>query len=522
MLLKHCILIITGNSMNSRVIKNFFYILVIFLIILLKFFASLNTGLFEDEAIYWNWSQSVDASYSLTTVALIKLFTALFNSSSEIIVRLPALLSNLFIIFFIFKTGQLLNAGKEMIFITVITFLSIPFVTIYSAFISPDSFILTFSVISIYYLLKAVKQDNIQDWVLSGVFTGLMILSKYTASLFLIAVAVSLLLIYRKFPGNCLYFFITSVIVSLPLILWNFINEAVWFKHYILTDADKIDAVFLQKIISFLLSQVSILMPFGFILTVFLIVLLLKIKVVLPEIKLLKYLSLILFLISVLFSLSGKIKGNWFFISYIPLLLFLLTLNLKRFSKLLIVSTVVFNILLLAVINLPSEKIEALSSYKAAELINKSFSSYWPDHKKNINNDYSWSDRIIKMKNWKETVNKIESDIKESGAEYDFIACDDFNLCPLLEYYFKDKEDIYLIGDPRFKYINSAESFTELKGKDALIVSYNNSPHDLLINKFEYLNYLKDVKFKMTGKIDKDFKIIYGRNFLPEYTSNLK
>ena len=502
--------------------KYFLYGILILMILILKFITSLNTGLFEDEAIYWNWSQTIDASYSLTTVALIKIFTGLFNSSSEIIVRLPALLSNLFIIYFIFKTGHLLNARTEMIFITVITFLSIPFVTIYSAFISPDSFILTFSVISIYYLLKAVKHDKIQDWVLSGVFTGLMILSKYTAFLFLIAVAGSLLLIFRKFPKNSLYFFISAIIVSLPLILWNFINEPVWFKYYVFTDADKIDAVFLQKVISFLLSQISILMPFGFILTIFLIALLVKIKITLPEVKLLKYLSLILFVISILFSLSGKIKGNWFFISYIPLLLFLITLNLKRFSKVLIVSTVVFNILLLLVINLPSEKIEALSNNKAAELINKSFSYYWPDHKKNINNDSSWSDRIIKMKNWKEAVNNIESNIKDSGAEYDFIASDDFNLCPLLEYYFKGKKDIYLIGDQRFKYINSAESFINLKGKDALIVSYNNSANNLLLNKFEYLSNLEDIKFRMSDRISKNFEIIYGRNFLPGYSSNLK
>lgn len=263
-------------------------------------------------------------------------------------------------------------------------------------------------------------------------------------------------------------------------------------------------------------------MPLGFILIIILIASILKKKTDLTEIKLLKYLSLILLAVFIVFSVSGKIKGNWFFITYIPLLIYLVTLDLKRFGKVLITSITVFNIVLLCVINLPSEKIEALSYNKAAELINGSFSYYWPDHKKNINNDRSWSDRIIKMKNWKEAVSRIESNIKDSGAEYDFIASDDFNLCPLLEYYFKDKVDIYLIGDLRFKYINSAETFTNLKGKDALIVSYNNPAQNILQNKFEYLNDIEDVKFKMSDKTNKYFKIIYGRNFLPDYISNLK
>jgi len=508
--------------MNTGIGKKYLYGFVIFLILALKFAASINTGLFEDEAIYWNWSQKIDASYSLTTIAFIKLFTALFNSSTEIIVRLPALITNLLIVLIIFKTGHLLNARVEMVFISAVTFLSIPFVTIYSVFISPDTFILVFSVIAVYYLLRAVKFDKVQDWILCGIFAGLMILSKYTASLFLIAVSVSLFLIYRRFPKNSIYLFVTAFITSLPLVLWNILNEPVWFKHYILTDADKIDTGIIQTVTSFLLSQVSILMPFGFILIIILAVLLHRSKALSLEIQLLKYLSLILFVISLLFSLSGKIKGNWFFITYIPLLFFLMIIELKSYTKLVVSSVIVFNFILLTVINLPPDRIEILSRYKVADFIDRTFTYYWPDHTSNINNDYSWSDRIIKMKNWEEAVNQIESGINNSGAEYDFIACNDFNLCPLLEYYFKDKKEIYLIGDLRFRYINSAESFADLKGKDALIVTYNNSPQELLQNKFEYLKNLEDVNFKMTDKINKDFKIIYGKSFLSEYTSNLK
>lgn len=502
--------------------KKIIFIFIVSVILVLKFFASYSTGLFEDEAIYWNWSQTVDASYSLTTIAFIRLFTSVFNSSEELIVRLPALLSNIFIILFIFKTGKLLNANKDVIFIAVITFLSIPFVTIYSSFISPDTFLLTFTLITLYYLLRSVKFENISDYVAAGVFTGSMILSKYTAVIFLAASVISLIIISKTLSRNILVYLITAITVSLPLIIWNLINEPVWFKYYILTDADKVTAGFAETITTFIFSQASILMPFGLILVIFLMGTIFKNRSSLCEIKFLKYLTILLMTIFILFSFSGKIKGNWSFIIYLPVILFLLTTELKRFTKTIISAVVVFNFGLLTVMNLPADKIESFSQTKAAHWIDNSYSYYWPDHNSNVNNDNNWSERIIKMKKWKDVVNSIEANIKESDTKYDFIACDDFTLCPLLEYYFNEKREVYLVGDLRFKYINSAESFIDLKGKDAILVTYKNSENEQLQNKFFQLENINDLKFRMSDNLSKEFKIILGKSFLPEYTSNNK
>jgi len=501
--------------------KKILFLFTVSVILALKFFASYSTGLFEDEAIYWNWSQTVDASYSLTTIAFIRLFTSVFNSSEELIVRLPALLSNIFIILFIVKSGALLNARKDMIYITVITFLSIPFVTIYSSYISPDTFLLTFTLISLYYLLRSVKYGNISDFVLAGLFTGSMILSKYTAVLFLAASVISILTINNKLSKNVIVYLLTALTVSLPLIIWNLINEPVWFKYYLLTGADKVNTGLIETITTFGFSQASILMPFGLLLILFLIISIFKNRSSHSEVRFLKYLTIFLMIIFVMFSFSGKIKGNWFFIIYLPVLLFLLTMTINRFSKSVITCVVVFNFGLLTVMNLPADKIESFSKTEAAHWIDNSYSYYWPDHKSNINNDNNWSERIIKMKKWKEVVNSIEANIIESDTKYDFIACDDFTLCPLLEYYFDEKREVYLVGDLRFKYINSAESFDDLKGKDAILVTYKNSGNEQLQNKFIQLTNINDVKYKVSDNLSKEFKIILGENFLPQYTSNI-
>jgi len=504
--------------MISTQSKKILFVFTVSVILALKFIASYSTGLFEDEAIYWNWSQTVDASYSLTTIAFIRLFTSVFNSSEELIVRLPALLSNIFIILFIVKSGALLNARKDMIYITVITFLSIPFVTIYSSYISPDTFLLTFTLISLYYLLRSVKYGNISDFVLAGLFTGSMILSKYTAVLFLAASVISILTINNKLSKNVIVYLLTALTVSLPLIIWNLINEPVWFKYYLLTGADKVNTGLIETITTFGFSQASILMPFGLLLILFLIISIFKNRSSHSEVRFLKYLTIFLMIIFVMFSFSGKIKGNWFFIIYLPVLLFLLTMTINRFSKSVITCVVVFNFGLLTVMNLPADKIEAFSKTKAAHWIDNSYSYYWPDHKSNVNNDNNWSERIIKMKKWKEVVNSIEANINESDTQYDFIACDDFTLCPLLEYYFDEKREVYLVGDLRFKYINSAESFDDLKGKDAILVTYKNSGNEQLQNKFIQLTNINDVKYKVSDNLSKEFKIILGESFLPEYT----
>ncbi|HMQ70810.1 MAG TPA: hypothetical protein PKC58_17675, partial [Ignavibacteria bacterium] len=313
-------------------------------------------------------------------------------------------------------------------------------------------------------------------------------------------------------------YLLTALTVSLPLIIWNLINEPVWFKYYIFTGADKVNAGLAEIIITFVFSQASILMPFGLILVLLLTAAIFRSSSKIGEIKFLKYLTILLMIIFVLFSLSGKIKGNWFFIIYLPVILFLLTMKINKFSKTIIAMVILFNFGLLTVMNLPADKIESFSRTKAAHWIDNSYSFYWPDHSSNVNNDNNWSERIIKMKKWKDAVNSIEENINESDTKYDFIACDDFTLCPLLEYYFNEKKEVYLVGDLRFKYINSAESFSDLKGKDAILITYKNSTNEQLRNKFYQLKNINDVKFRMSDNLSKEFKIILGKSFLPEYT----
>ncbi len=497
---------------KSRLI---FYSSFIFLIIFLKFIISFSTGLFEDEAIYWKWSQSIDPSYSLTTISAIAFFTKLFNSNSEFIIRLPALLINFIIVYVIFKTGVILNSGNDNIIITALTFLSIPFVTVYTSFISPDSFLLLFGIISVYYLILSVMYQERIYYILSGLFTGLMILSKYTAVVYLIAVLAGLFLINKKFTKNTMLLLLTAFLTSSPLLIWNLINEPVWLKYYILTDADKLNLDPFDLFLSFLISQLSILMPFALLLIIILFYKIVRWNFVLPELRFLKYLSIILIVFFSIFSLTGKIKGNWFFMMYIPLMFLLLKIRRDNFTKIVISLTVIFNLLLLIFLNLPGDTLTRMSEGKILSAVNYTYSYYWPDYRKNANNDESWTDRIIKMKRWENAIGTLETKINNLEAKYDFIICDDFNLCPLLEYYFENKKQVSLLGDLRFRYINSSEYKKELYGKDALLISVNDS-ENLIKTNFINSELIEYIDIDLPGNRSKQFKIFMCREFSPE------
>lgn len=493
--------------------------IVLLLILILKLTISINTGLFEDEAIYWNWSQSPDPSYSLTTLAAINFFTQIFGSSAEFIVRLPALTVNFLLIFFFYRIGNLYKIPERKILLSLILFFSVPFVTIYTSFISPDSLLLLFAVAVTYFTLKIIKFNKLQDWIFCGVSFGLLILSKYLGLIYL-TIAVIYFFSNRKFFGEKFFtnfsaFMISLLIVISPLLIWNLIYEPVWLKYYLLTDADKINTALFERLSVFFLSQISILLPFIFLLIIFLAVKIFKQKNKSREIKFLLYAFSAMLVIFILSSFTGKIKGNWSFIMYIPLLISVMFFQYNNFKKILITMCFIFNLFLLVLLNLNSSQIINIADNSFGRYINNSYKYYWPDHVKSECNDRNWEERIIKMKFWRNTISEIENEIKTSDVKFDFIASNNYNLSPLLNFYLIDSSEVYVIGDLRFKYINSAEVNNQLTGKDAVIISYGDPEIEYLKTKFENINIVKNIKTKLSDNISQEFKIIHCKNFNP-------
>ncbi|MFZ1322054.1 MAG: glycosyltransferase family 39 protein [Ignavibacteria bacterium] len=498
------------------------------IILALKFTISFNTGLFEDEAIYWNWSQNPDPSYSFTTLIGIKIFTMMPGLLNEFTVRMAALLTNFVIILFFYKTGKMLGFSKKKILISMILLFSIPFVTIYTSFISPDSMLLMFSVISIYFTLRVLKFGSLKDWILCGITFGLLILSKYTGAVFVPAFAVFLFL-KRNEINSITYEKITAVVISLlviisPLIIWNIIYEPVWINYYVNTGADAVSSGLGENLWKFILSQIAILLPISFLFIIYITVKQFGKKDKSVEEKYLLFSGIFIFSVFAVLAMAGKLKGNWAFTAYIPLVISFLFVNFTKFKKsskfIITIFTLMIgmNLFLLILLNLNSDSIKNIADNKFGNYINDTFHDYWPGHKDLTGNDKNWEDRILKMKHWQKNITEISSEINSNDLEYDFIASDNFNLSPLLKFYMK-KENVYLVGDMRFRYLNSAEVFENLSGKDAVIVTYKGSDIKYLYNKFEEVKEVKDIKFSISKDLIQEFRILQCRNFKPELVS---
>lgn len=492
------------------------------LIILLKFTVSFNTGLFEDEAIYWDWSQSADPSYSFTTLSAIKLFSVFPGNVSEFTVRLPALLTNFIIIFFFIKTGNLFGFSERKILIALVLLFSLPFVTIYTSFISPDSMLLMFSVVSVYYSLRVIMQGTYTDWIFCGISFGLLLISKYTGIVFLTAFVI-FIFFKRKdlsglYIGKVLAAMSAFLIIISPLIFWNIVNEPVWLNYYVSTGADTISAGFGESILKFLSSQIAVMLPFAFLFILFITFIQIRKKNKSKEEIFLLFCSGFILIAFTVLAVSGKLKGNWAFTAYIPLAVSFLFVKRNVFLTVLFTLIIFVNLFLLVLLNLNTVHIKNIADNKFGNYINSTFHDYWPGHESFSGNDRNWEDRILKMKHWQKNISEISSFISSHGLQYDFIASDNFNLSPLLKFYMK-KDNVYLLGDLRFRYINSAEVVKELKGKDAVIVIYMETDPDFLNNEFEVVNEIKELNFPISEDLIQKFRIIQCRNFKPEFVS---
>lgn len=498
------------------------------IILALKFSISFNTGLFEDEAIYWNWSLNPDPSYSLTTLIGIKIFTMIPGLLNEFTVRMAALLTNFVIIFFFYRTGKMLGFSERKILISMVFLFSIPFVTIYTSFISPDSMLLMFSVISVYFTLRVLKFGSLTDWILCGVTLGFLILSKYTGVVF--AAAFVLFLFYMRNEIRSITFKkIIAAVISLfliisPLIIWNIIYEPVWLNYYVNTGADALTSGLGENLWKFILSQTAILLPVVFLFIIYIVIKQFGKKDKSVEEKYLVFSGIFIFSVFAVLAMTGKLKGNWAFTAYIPLVVSFLFINFTNFIKrskfipAVFILMIGINLFLLIILNLNSDSIKNIADNKFGNYINDTFHNYWPGHKDLAGNDKNWEDRILKMKHWQKNITEISSEIYLNDLKYDFIASDNFNLSPLLKFYM-NKENVYLIGDLRFRYINSAEVLEYLKGKDAVIVAYKDSDINYLYGNFEEVNEVKDLKFSISKDLIQEFRILQCRNFKPEFVS---
>ncbi len=204
-------------------------IFLLLFIILLKIPIILNTDLSPDECYYFLWSKNLDISYydhPPLVAYLIYISTRIFGEN-EFGVRFSSILLSFLIGIFLIMIGKKLKDYETSFNIILLILPSIIF-SVGIFVITPDTPIIFFSILSYYFLLKYKENKNFI--YLCALSFGLSLLSKYTAILILPSF---IYFFYKEkilFKKEGILFFLISLFIFSPVLIWNFKNDFISFK----------------------------------------------------------------------------------------------------------------------------------------------------------------------------------------------------------------------------------------------------------------------------------------------------
>ena len=206
------------------------YFIIVFLAIFSTFYNNF-LPLHGDEAYYWMWSHHLQTGYfDHPPMIAYMIYMSNFISESEWGVRLVNVISLSISSLYIFKLSSEMFDEKTALNALLI-FSSV--ILVHAGFIitTPDSPLILFWSLTLYYSYKAIFEDKTKDYVLSGIFLGLMMLSKYTAVLFVFVLLIFIIFKRRDIllkKDFYLAIFLALIVVS-PMLMWNYQHDWISF-----------------------------------------------------------------------------------------------------------------------------------------------------------------------------------------------------------------------------------------------------------------------------------------------------
>ncbi|XCN75309.1 MAG: glycosyltransferase family 39 protein [Candidatus Electrothrix aestuarii] len=274
--------------------------------------------LVPDEAYYWQWSRYLSLGYYDHPPMIawgIWLATKLFGHT-EFAVRLPTILALAFASVYLCLLAARWFSWRIAFQVALLT--QGVLLLIGSALIAtPDGMLLLCWSAACFHAARAVEEDTLPQWLLTGMWFGLGLLSKYTMLLFLPSLFLAMLctaayrthlLTYKPWLGLLL-----GCLLFTPVILWNAENNWVTFRHILFQGGGNTSTLLTFSYLpDFLGTQAALLSPilFLFILAGWALGWSNK-RIPGERISFLVWMSLTTFLVFTLLSLHVRIYGNW-------------------------------------------------------------------------------------------------------------------------------------------------------------------------------------------------------------------
>ncbi len=190
-----------------------------------------------DEAHYWEWSRRLDLSYyskGPLIAYVIAVFTRLFGPT-EFGVRIGAVIFSALASYILYLLGYALSGSERTGFYSALLPAVIPLFAMGSVLMTTDVLFVFFWALSVYAIIMALRTRAAGWWYGAGLLIGIGFLSKYTMALIYPATLLFFLFSERdrfwlKRPEPYMASIISAIAAS-PVLIWNFRNGWVTFKH---------------------------------------------------------------------------------------------------------------------------------------------------------------------------------------------------------------------------------------------------------------------------------------------------
>lgn len=212
------------------------YTIILAALILRSVYLFINgLDLIGDESYYWDWSRRPDWCYysKPPMVAWIIGLSTWLGGNYTAVVRLPAVvLGTVFLAFFYAVTKAFFDRKAAALALLII--LAMPINTLANLIMTIDPPLYCFWIISLFFLQRALFEHQTNSWLWAGLATAAAVLSKQTALLLPLVVALflSLDVSRRGLLKREFLVYLAPVIVSLiPILFWNQQHDWVMFDH---------------------------------------------------------------------------------------------------------------------------------------------------------------------------------------------------------------------------------------------------------------------------------------------------
>ena len=424
-------------------------IIAFILVYIFRFLTSQFMGIMPQDAYYYFYSEHMALSYfdhPPMVAYMLRIFTAILGKSVGVI-KLANFTVTLLSFWSFYYLSNMFLSKKKAIYATIL-YGSTLLITILSINSTPDVPLILFWTISVIFIHKAVFENKLYHWILSGISIGLAFDSKYTA-LFLLVSLFTFLIISKKhrhflFSIRLALTLLFFAITISPIVYWNIDNNWISFAFQTSERATDIGKLLFQPRYLFgnIGTQLVVLLPVLFVGIVFVLYKLARKMITTKSLlndKTNFLLSFSIPLIGFFFAVSFFywVKMNWIMPGYITMIILASVYLGKNILKYQVYTSLVISILLFVQITFTVVPIKS---------------------------DGTWF-------GWPELAENVESIIETYPDDFIFSA-DGYKTSAVLNFYL-DSTHVYaknIVGGPGLQFQIIDSNLTHLIGKNAIFL----------------------------------------------------